>query len=622
MISDKEIDQCFNAIARSKVVVYDVETSGLSWQQNFIVGYVFSVGPSMEETWYLPVRHKYGQNIPGTKIPSESVDDFAPHPIEYRIAKEVASRPDLHVVGHNLKFDLHMSGTHNIWFKGTVEDTMVNAALIDENQKGYSLDKCCEYAGIEGKFDIGEEIKKWLEGRGIKPVSTKDKLMNYLWEMPPEGAAGHYAKQDGVSTYKLWLYQQREIENQELGLVHSVEKRVTNTLFRMERRGVPVDVKRLDKVNDELQKTKKEARSKLPNPNMNVRSRIELYEYFKKLNFTDFVYTEKDMEKDEEKRLPSFTEKWLESIPAGQEIIEIRQMENLSNTFIESSIKGHLFYGRIHATLNQAKMDEHGTVSGRLSSSDPNMQQIPKRNKKLAPLLRQLFRDKELWWRSKDFKSQEYRVFAEYAKSKLVLDAYAKDPDTDYHQLVADILGVERDPAAKRINLGTIYNMGLAKLAFSLGCSVEQAQSYLNTMRDMMPEARNFNKRAQNTAMARGFVRTKLGRRRRFPNGKFAHKAGNAIIQGTSADMTKLKMVEIDEYLLSEGCNSQLILQVHDSLEFLMDPAEEKYMEEITDIMCSFGENDLIQFQVPIRVDDMTGVSWGHATFPKYDNWI
>lgn len=614
LIDHDYIQTCLNAVRSSKNVVYDVETSGLEKHNCFICGYVFSVSPT--NSWYLPVRHKAGGNIPGCRTPKHK-HDFDPskdeHPIESEI-RAIARRQDIHWIGHNIKYDLWLSARHGIYFGGTVEDTMVNAAIINELQGKFDLEYCARVMGVtEKKTGIYEYISNYFAERGEEVKNNKN-AMGKFWELPGDGEAMEYAVGDGITTFELWVKQLKEIEDQDLSLVHSVEKRVTRTLFRMEYRGVPVSEEKLNLVEERIGALLEEARRNIPE-GMSVRSPSAVRKYCEGINKTDWPLTEKGN--------PSFPESWLDTFEGGQNVIRVRKLENLVNTFINGSVRSNLVNGRVHCNFNQLKTDEYGTVSGRLSSSDPNMQQIPKRDKIIAPLLRQVYRPEPTckWW-SADFKSQEYRVFAEYAKSRYVLDAYEKDPDADYHQLVADILGVERDPTAKRINLGTIYNMGVNTLAGNLGVPLSLAQEYMRKMRRLMPEAKDFNSNAERKAKSRGFVMTKLRRRRRFPGGKFAHKAGNAIVQGTSADMTKVKMVEIDDYLESENALSGLILQVHDSLEFEYSADEEDIMNECMRIMTSFGENDIINFKVPIRLDIHTGESWGHATFKNYSEWV
>jgi DNA polymerase-1 len=250
------------------------------------------------------------------------------------------------------------------------------------------------------------------------------------------------------------------------------------------------------------------------------------------------------------------------------------------------------------------------------------MQQVPKRDQDLAPLFRMLFLPEEgHQWLAADYNQQEYRIFAEYLNNQRLIDGYLADPPVDIHSNVAEMLGVERDPTAKRMNFGLINGMGPVKLAGHLGISIAQAKGFWAAYDQNLPEARQFLRAAESYAQERGWVRTKLYRRRRFPDRRFAHKAGNSIIQGTAADCTKSKMVEVDEYLASEKAESKLLLSVHDELDLSVAPDEEKVVKRCVEIMEAFGPEDLIQFKVPMRVDAKESSDWGRASFPKFEKW-
>ena len=620
MITNDEIERCFRAIRDSKTLVYDVETTGLDWKHNHVIGYVLTVGPRDDETWYLPVRHAGGGNIEGCRVPVVP-DGWQGdiHWIERRLAQEVAVREDLLLVGHHLKFDMHFSANHGIFFQGATECTQVNAALINENQGKFDLDTCAEKLGLTVRKDssVYDLIKAKCKILGV-PCEEGRKSMANFWRLSGE-EGNNYARADGATTWHLKEAQTSILESEDLLRVHSLEKRVTKTLFRVERRGVPADMNMADKVSAKVAQLLAEGKSSLPQ-GLNARSNADMKRIFTEAGITDWPMTAPS--KKFPNGQPSFTEEFLDKSELGKKIITVRKLENLVSTFIEGSIGSNIHKGRIHTTLNQMAMDDYGTVTGRLSSSGPNLQQIPKRNKVLAPLLRQIYREKGKIWRSSDFKSQEYRVFADFAGAAFVLEAYARDADTDYHQLVADLLGVVRDPIAKRLNLGTIYGIGKDKMADQLGCSVMEASALLGKMRAMMPEAKAFMNKADRRAKERGFVKTILGRRRRFGVGENTHKAGNSVIQGTCADITKQKMVEIDEFLVSEKSETQMILQIHDSLEFLMPSGDTRDADRCMEIMQQFDQDSAIQLRVPMRVDIGDGISWGHATFPKYKEWL
>ena len=209
-------------------------------------------------------------------------------------------------------------------------------------------------------------------------------------------------------------------------------------------------------------------------------------------------------------------------------------------------------------------------------------------------------------------------MFTDYSGAKILIDGYKSIPPIDIHTNIAQLLNVERDPTAKRINFGLLNGMGVKKLAVSLFLSLQEAQRIHKKYDQMVPEAKGFLRLAETYARKRGWVRTKLGRRRHFPDWRIAHKAGNSIVQGTAADMTKLKMVEIDEFFERNGASSYLSLQVHDELDWFTAKGEEKVTAEARRIMTSFGPNDVIQFKVPMTLDSHQAPDWGRASFPDY----
>ncbi len=587
----------------AKTVIYDTETNGLDWTKNHVVGHVITIGPSPDETFYFPVRHGCG-------------DNYDPNVVAKWIDAEVASRSDNTVVGHHLKFDLHMAANDGIFFKGGLECTSVNSSLLDENAGSYSLENCAIRFGVEEKK--GHNLYSYLASKfGGHPDR---KQMSNFWKLSAQDPmVNEYARGDGTTTYQLWLEQKKWLEKQELLTVWGVECKVIRTLFRMERRGVAVDLNRLDWLDDEISRRLRKLRNETKwLDGVNERSNPQMRELMIRLGHTDWPMTPPSKKFPEGQ--PSFAEAWLETFEDGKKILAVRKLTNLRNTFVEGAIRGHIHNGRIHTTYNQLAMGDYGTVTGRLSSSEPNMQQVPKRDKELAPLFRRVFvADDGMLWSSNDYKQQEFVVFAEYTRNPVLVAGYKQNPPIDMHQSVADMLGVERDPTAKRLNLGQVYGMGYVKLADKLHCSLAQAKKYNNDYNERIPEAKRFLKKAEKLAKARGYVKTFLGRRRRFPNPGLAHKAGNSVIQGGSADITKLKMVEVDEYFASRGDQCYLDLQVHDELDWQFPEGAEDQNAEAIRIMEDFGPGQKIEMDVPLRVDNDIATDWGKASFPKFD---
>jgi len=327
---------------------------------------------------------------------------------------------------------------------------------------------------------------------------------------------------------------------------------------------------------------------------------------------------------------PSFTKNFLSSHehPLVRTIAEAREINKAHTTFIDTIIRyEHL--GRIHADINQIRSDTGGTVTGRFSYSNPNLQQIPARNKDLGPLIRSLFLPESgCEWGCFDYNQQEPRLVVHYASLDQdasvfnVKNAY-HEGDADFHTIVAKMAQIPRTQA-KTINLGLFYGMGKAKLQAELGVSKEKAEELFSIYHSRVPFVKTLMKGVSNRAQQRGQIRTLLGRLCRFhlwePNSfgmhkalpfdqavqehgpgirrAYTYKALNKLIQGSAADMTKKSMLE----LYKEGIVPHI--QIHDELDISVE--SDKQAKRITEIMES-----AVDLEIPNKVDYESGKNWG-----------
>jgi DNA polymerase I-like protein with 3'-5' exonuclease and polymerase domains len=326
---------------------------------------------------------------------------------------------------------------------------------------------------------------------------------------------------------------------------------------------------------------------------------------------------------------PSFTKNFLQNHPnpVVQQIARAREINKSHTTFIDTILK-HSHKGRIHAEINQIRSDQGGTVTGRFSYNNPNLQQIPARNKELGPRIRSLFIPEEgCTWGCFDYSQQEPRLVTHYAALdglygvEEVLDSY-NEGEADFHTIVADMANIPRSQA-KTINLGLFYGMGKNKLQAELGVSKENADDLFRTYHDKVPFVKMLMESVMRRAQDKGRVRTLLGRRCRFnlwePNQfgihkalnhedalaehgpgikrAYTYKALNKLIQGSAADMTKKAMVD----LYKEGIVPHI--QVHDELDISVDGNADK----IKEIMES-----AVELEVPNKVDYESGPNWGN----------
>lgn len=585
-----------------KKVVYDTETTGVRWPIDQVAGHVLCWGPGPEETQYYPVRHEGGGNL-------------EPEAVE-RYLGELFKSPSLRVIGHSLKFDLHLGENHGVRVAGPLECTQVNAALIDENAYHYNLDDVAKRHNLPAK--LGDELYRTLAKKFGGDPDRKTQIGRISKLRGDSPAVIDYARGDGTTTWLLHEAQQPILDAQNLRQVWEVECRVIRVLQRMERRGVRVDIDRMAWLQMWVSDRLREKRKLLPK-DFNVRSGPQIEKLFVDAGVRVFKRTAPTTTHPDGQA--SFVEEWLEQHELGRAILEVRRLENLENTFIMPLLKEHIVGGLVHTNYNQLKQDDYGVVTGRLSSNGPNMQQVPKHNITIAPLFRMVFEapTKGFYWSSNDYSQQEPRIFTDYINNRMLVEGYNSTPPVDFHSMVAKLLNVDRNTIGKRMGMGFISGIGAAKLARTVRVPQAQAEGWMAQLRSQIPEGKKYLQDAEYWAKQRGWVRTKLYRRRRFPDWRLAYKAGNAIIQGTAADMMKLKMCEVAEYLEREKAASHIMLQTHDELSLAIAPGEEHHEKECQRIMSDFGESSPIHFRVPMVVDSYSGSDWGRASFPKLD---
>ena len=587
-------------LADARAVVYDTETTGVDWKRDRVVGHVLALDGQRAE--YYPVRHEGGGNYDPDQVESFLRDAF--------------KRPDLRIIGHAVKFDVHSAKNHDIEIRGPLECTMVNETLIDENMYRYNLDETAPRYGVKKDNTIYEYLAARFGGEPERKVQIGN-----FWKLSGDDPrAEQYATDDGRATYTVWEKQQPLLDAQNLRAVHDVECRTIRTLYRMERRGVRIDEERLDRVRHILNEKLRIAYTKLPRgEEFNVRAPSQLIEAFTAAGITNWPHTAPSPSRPNGS--PSFTEEWLRTTELGMAVVAVRKITNLMNSFLDPLVKEHIWRGRVHTNFHQLRNDDYGTITGRLSSSGPNMQQVPKRDRDLAPLFRSIFLPEigHLWW-AEDWAQCEFRIFADYTGARVLVDGYNAVPPIDIHTIVAQMLTVERDPTAKRLNLGMLYGMGVKKLGNKLSCEEDRARQLRGQWDRAIPEARGFLREAEWWARKRGWVRTKLHRRARLPF-VFAHKAGSRIIQGTNADMVKLKAAEIDEMFAREGDDvGALLLSVHDELCLSVAEDRPDLAKQANAMMQNFGPDQPISFSVPMAVDQHSGRTWAEAAFPNKQN--
>lgn len=592
------ITKFFNILKNTKEPAYDIESNGLRWQNCYVCGYSISDGA---EAVYIPVRHEGGGNI-------QQIEEF-----ELALNKAIQEHTGK-IIGHNIKFDMHFSQNHGVNLGNKVVDTMTMECLLDENRRSFALGNVCKSYDIAPK--LGKTLYEHIGARfGVKPDASS---MGHFYRLAGnDPLAVEYAAGDTLTTKQLWEAQKKELYRQELDVVYNMENELSYVLQKMERRGIAVDPTEAIKVKAQIEDMYIEAFTKIPlgedfTP-INIRSGKDLREYFETCDITDWPMTAPtDRHPDGQ---PSFNSKYLATHEEGLNILNARKLGHLKSSFLDV-LDDHIHHGRIHTTFNQARGETHGTKGGRLSSSNPNKQQVPKRDKVLGQIYRRMFTARPSHFLIEfDYSQAEPRLYTHYSDEPSLLQGYNSTPFVDMHSIAAQYMNVGRD-TAKSLNLGIMYTMGAAKLAAQLGIPYEQALSILKRWHRTFPKVSEFTKRASTVAEQRGYVRTILGRRRRFPDPRWAYRAANAIVQGGSADIMKWKLVEIDRYLvknnLEEVCN--MLLTIHDSIVFEIHNDYKHLIETLKDIMERVQVKPF-DLKVPFIAEWKAGDNWASATY-------
>ena len=502
-----------------------------------------------------------------------------------------------------------------IKINGNIYDTMIAASLVNENRFRFDLNSLgWDYVGRgKNETELNNAAKEW----GINPKSD-------MWKLPSM-YVGNYAERDAELTLALWKVMQKELSDQDLGSIFELETDLFPCLVDMRFLGVKVDVSKAHEVKRQLTLQEEMLLHKIKREtgqDIQIWAARSIAKVFEKLNLP-FDRTEKT-------NSPSFTKNFLSSHehPLVKMIAEAREVNKAHTTFIDTIIRyEHL--GRIHADINQIRSDSGGTVTGRFSYSNPNLQQIPARNKDLGPMIRSLFvPESNCEWGCFDYNQQEPRLVVHYASLDQdasvfnVKNAYTEG-DADFHTIVAKMADIPR-LQAKTINLGLFYGMGKAKLQAELGVSKEKAEELFSLYHNRVPFVKSLMKSVSNRAQQRGQIRTLLGRLCRFhlwePNSfgmhkalpfeqavqehgpgirrAYTYKALNKLIQGSAADMTKKSMLE----LYKEGVIPHI--QIHDELDISVE--SDKQAKRIIEIMES-----AVDLEIPNKVDYESGKNWG-----------
>ncbi len=589
----------------------DFETSGLYWHKDHIFGIACSTPDGRD--LYIDTRDT---------------------PKAFRWLKDMLADPACGLwVNHHVKFDALFARNAGIVVPdGKLDCTMVRAALIDEHRLTYDLDSV-------GKDSIGsgkdtDLYQKLADMFGGKP--TKNAQMPNLVRAP-SAMAGKYAKQDSRTALDLWVWQEGEIDRQSLRNVANLERSLIPVVVDMEFRGVRVDLAAAERAVGDIDIEARSAQKELnhiagfevnPNPSGSI---TQLFEP-KQNERGEWVLNDGTIADTTDGGKASINADTLRRMrhPAAATILRLRKMLKTRDTFLKGHILGHHRNGVIHANINQTKGDnERGTGTGRLSYNDPALQQIHKRDKAIAAIIRSIFiPDQGQEWACCDLKQAEMRWFAHYAKDARIIQQYHDDPDTDFYQVLSDMTGIPRNPHhsgganTKQLSLAAVFGMADGRLTEEMGFSViervgrggrtfkvpgEEGQAMLDQFNKSVPGIKDFLGKASAIAKDRGYVMSTAGRHLRFPRGQFTHKAGGLILQSANADA--IKSIMVAKYNLFNGTDSRLLLSVHDEADSSLSAQDVQngIVQEMKEIMENLGG---IECKVPHRCDPVLAANW------------
>ena len=602
----------FPDLSGEKYIAIDLETKDPNLRSKgsgAIQGHGEIVGIAVAtEGWkgYYPIAHEGGGNLDRRIV------------LEW--FKKVCAT-DSYKIFHNAMYDVCWIKAYGIPINGHIMDTMLMASLIDENRLWYTLNSI-SYDYLRKTKDE-KSLKEAAEAWGIDPKAELYKL--------PAMYVGSYAEQDAYLTLELFKRLSTEIQAKNLVEIFDLESQLFPCLIDMKFKGVRVDVERTHKLKKQLSQQEESLLLQVKKEtgiDVQIWAARSIAKVFDKLSLT-YATTEKTGS-------PSFTKNFLSTHdnPVVKSIAKAREINKAHTTFIDTILK-HNFRGRIHADINPIRSDQGGTVTGRFSYSNPNLQQIPARNKDLGPMIRSLFLPEEGHkWGCFDYSQQEPRLVVHYAAStepicfqpsvKEIVDKFNNN-DVDFHQTVADMANISRTQA-KTINLGLFYGMGKAKLQAELGLNTKaEAEDLFNQYHENVPFVKELMHSTSTLAQVSGSIGTLLGRRCRFNKWEpkafgmhkpmdfneavstyrlehirraFTYKALNKLIQGSAADMTKKAMVD----LYNEGIVPHI--QIHDELDISVKDDDEA--KRIIKIM-----ENAVNLKVPNKVDYEFGNSWG-----------
>ncbi|ENV91722.1 DNA polymerase I [Acinetobacter bereziniae] len=591
VLSQDVWDKVFQRLSTAKRFAIDTETTSLDYRVAEMVG--FSLAFDAHDAYYIPLAHDY-EGVP-QQLNRETI---------IQQIKPILEDPNIEKIGHHLKYDAHIFENHGIHLQGWFFDTMLASYVLNSVATRHGMDDVARVY-LSHLTTTFEQVA----GKG-----AKQKTFNQI----DIETAGHYAAEDAHVTYRLYEVLERKLkEIPELsGILHNIEMPVASVLTSMEENGIELDLKFLDQLSVDFANTIQNLENQIieiAGESFNVGSPKQVGEVlFEKLGLKGGKKTATGQY--------STSEAVLEKIdhPITQLIIEYRGLTKLRSTYTEALVKqANNETHRVHTSYHQAL-----TATGRLSSTDPNLQNIPIREEIGRQIRKAFIAPKGRVLLAADYSQIELRLMAHFSQDEALVDAFKNGQDV-HRRTASEVLGValenvtsDQRRQAKAVNFGLLYGMSEFGLIRQLGFTREESQNYIKQYFHRYPGIYEYMQRTRQVALEQGFVETITGRRLYTPDidarnmmvRKGAERAAiNAPLQGSAAEIIKMAMIEVDKILPKD--QAKLLLQVHDELVFEVDEAvADQVAEQIKDVM-----QKVVTLSVPLEVEVGQGKNWGEA---------
>jgi DNA polymerase-1 len=584
-----ELDKLIKRLTEAKTFAFDTETTGLDPMTAQLVG--ISLSPAAGEAYYIPVGHT-------------GLDTIAQLPLEEVIAqlKPIMEDKSLAKLAHNGKYDMEVLAEYSVTVNNLSFDSMVAAYLLGEKSMGLK-------ALAFGRLAVEMTPITDLIGTGKKTIPMSQVEI---------ARAADYSCADADMTLRLTDIFERELKEQGLWkLFAEVELPLVPVLLHMERNGVALDSGLLremsQRLGEQLAKVEKEIYDNVGHE-FNINSPPQLSQVL----FQELKLTPARKTKGGYSTGAAVLEELLGVHPVVELILDYRQLSKIKSTYIDA-LPGLINpkTGRLHTSFNQTR-----TTTGRLSSSEPNLQNIPVRGELGKEVRKAFIAPEGSWLLSADYSQIDLRALAHLSQDKSLLDAFRHDEDI-HSATAAQVFGVEPSQVtpemrrvAKTVNFGVIYGMSEYGLEQATGLSREEAAQFINAYFEKYPGVKSYLELTKEQARKMGYVQTILGRRRAIPEINASNRqvreaaermAINMPVQGTSADIIKVAMVKLEREMERCSLKSKMLLQVHDELIFEVPSSEFEEMKKLVpELMTS-----AMSLSVPLKAAVKSGPNWG-----------